>query len=189
MKAKMGIGLVVLTALFFSLCPELPAVPPPAVGGTLPNVELPGPKDGADRRYLGLSGAFKIPDIKARAVIVEIFSMYCPYCQKEAPVVNQLFARIEGNPALKGKIKMLGIGMGNSPFEVGVFKKKYGVAFPLFPDPDFVIHKRMGEVRTPYFIVIRILPNGGHRVVYSKLGAFGDVDAFLAAIVRDAGIQ
>ena len=45
MKTKMGIGLVVLTALLFSLCPELPAVPPPAVGGTLPDVELPGPKD------------------------------------------------------------------------------------------------------------------------------------------------
>jgi hypothetical protein len=79
--------------------------------------------------------------------------------------------------------------MGNSPFEVGVFKKKYGVAFPLFPDPDFAIHKRMGEVRTPYFIVTKIHPDGSHRVVYSKLGAFEGVDAFLAAIVRDAGIK
>ncbi len=189
MKRKIGIGIGVLAALLLALCPALPAAQPPAVGGTLPDIELPRPKDGADRRYLGLSGSFKIPEIKARAVIVEVFSMYCPYCQREAPAVNRLFARIEGDPALKGKIKMLGIGMGNSAFEVGVFKKKYDVPFPLLPDPDFKIHKALGEVRTPYFIVVRIDPDGRHRVVYSRLGAFDGVDAFLAGVIRDADIR
>jgi hypothetical protein len=35
-------------------------------------------------------------------------------CQKDAPHVNNLFKRIENDPALKGKIKLLGVGAGNA---------------------------------------------------------------------------
>ena len=122
-------------------------------------------------------------------VIIEIFSMYCPYCQAEAPNVNSLFSRIESSPALKGKIKLVGIGAGNSDYEVGVFKKKYHVAFPLFSDGDFKIHKLMGEVRTPYFIGVKINPDGSHQVFYSKLGAFESVDHFLNQIIKLSGLK
>jgi len=54
------------------------AISPPEKGGTFPDIVLPVPADAADRRYLGLpeSGKFKIPDVKARVVIVEVFNMY-----------------------------------------------------------------------------------------------------------------
>jgi len=72
---------------------------PPSVGGKLPELTLGTPKDAAEKAYLGLSGsgAFKISMIQAKAVVVEIFSMYCPYCQKEAPNVNQVYERIEAD--------------------------------------------------------------------------------------------
>ena len=56
-------------------------------GGPLPDFKLPIPEHSADKEYLGLttSGAFAIAQIKAQVVIIEIFSMYCPYCQREAP--------------------------------------------------------------------------------------------------------
>ena len=166
---------------------------PPAVGGTLPDIKLSMPKDMADKNYLGLGifrfGSFKIPEIKAQLVIVEIFSMYCPYCQREAPNVNQLYAKIEQNPALKGKIKIIGIGVGNTSYEVGTFKKKYNVPFPLFADGDYVIHKMVGEARTPYFIGVKINPDGSHQVIYSKLGELGSVDQFLGLMIRLSGIQ
>jgi peroxiredoxin len=122
-------------------------------------------------------------------VIIEIFSMYCPYCQAEAPHMNSLFSRIESDPDLKGKIKLLGIGAGNSEYEVGVFKKKYHVAFPLFPDGDFKIYDVIGEVRTPYFIGVKINPDGSHQVIYSKLGAFESVDRFLNQIIQLSGLK
>lgn len=173
------------------------ALSPPQVGGVLPDFELPMPKSDAQRSYLGLSrgmplfgkGTFKIQQIKGEAVILEIFSMYCPYCQAEAPRVNALYAKINNNPSLRGRIKIIGIGMGNNSYEVGTFQKKYQVPFPLFPDEDFSLHKKFGEVRTPYFIVIRAYPNGAHRIVYSQLGAFGDVDQFLGQIIKLTGIQ
>ncbi|NPU83939.1 MAG: TlpA family protein disulfide reductase [Syntrophaceae bacterium] len=164
----------------------------PPVGGTLPEFTLSAPKDGGEKSYLGLSWlnrSFRIPELKAQVVIVEIFSMYCPYCQAEAPKVNQLYGMIEGNPVLKGKIKILGIGVGNSPYEVGVFKKKYNIPFPLFPDGDFRIHKLMGEVRTPYFIGVKIGSDGSHSVFYSKLGAFDSADSFLKSVIRLSGLQ
>lgn len=51
---------------------------PPAVGGKLPEFTLPAPKSDEHRKYLGLEGkeSFKIPEIKADVVIIEIFSMY-----------------------------------------------------------------------------------------------------------------
>ena len=51
---------------------------PPAVGGTLPDFTLAAPKAPEDRQYLGLTGPrdFKIGDIKAAVVIIEIFNMY-----------------------------------------------------------------------------------------------------------------
>jgi peroxiredoxin len=165
------------------------AAAPPPMGGTLPDFTLAVPKEAAERTYLGLSGSgsFRIPQIKANIVIVEIFSMYCPFCQKEAPNVNRLYEKIEADPALKGHVKILGIGVGNSGFEVGIFKKKYNVSFPLFPDGDFALHQLLGEVRTPYFIAVKLRPDGAHRVVYSRLGALESVDKFLDEIVKAPG--
>jgi thiol-disulfide isomerase/thioredoxin len=163
----------------------------PQKGDALPHIRIPVPRGDADKNYLGLKEGevFTIPQIKATVVIIEIFSMYCPYCQREAPEVNRLYALIENNPALKGKIKLMGLGMGNSKFEVEVFKKKYDVPFPLFPDEDFVFHKRFGEVRTPYFIGVRINDDGTHQVFYSKLGGFGEAEEFLQLVVQLARLS
>lgn len=120
-----GIAILLLTLL----SPALPANKPPEKGENLPVLNLPVPKNPTEKSYLGLSGDgfFKIPQIKARVVIVEIYSMYCPYCQKDAPGVNDLCQRIENNPDLKNKVKLIGIGAGNTPFEVETYRKTYRV--------------------------------------------------------------
>jgi thiol-disulfide isomerase/thioredoxin len=167
------------------------AADPPKKGGVLPQIDLPIPQDPAQSAYLGLSGEgqFKIPQIKAEAVIIEIFSMYCPHCQGEAPRVNQLYQIIEETPKFKGKLKVIGIGVGNSSFEVEVFRKNYEVLFPLFPDGDFSIHERLGAVRTPYFIGVKIKDDGTHEVFYSKLGGFDKADEFLQLMVKLCGCK
>ena len=135
------------------------------------------------------SGAFKITQVKAQAVLIEIYSMYCPYCQKDAPGINELFQAIEKDPELKGRIKILGIGAGNSAYEVGVYKKTYNVPFALIPDERFALHKALGETRTPYFILVRIDQGGTGLVTYSELSGFKGVESFLEIIRKSAGIQ
>jgi thiol-disulfide isomerase/thioredoxin len=163
----------------------------PKIGGILPDMELVKSKDSADHKYLGLSSGgniFKINQIKSKVVIIEIFSMYCPYCQAEAPNINNLNQLIKNNPAYKDKIKIIGIGAGNTPFEVGTFKRKYTIAFPLVPDGDFKLHKLLGETRTPYFIVVKLNGDNPPEVIYSKLGAIAKIDLFLSQIAKLSGL-
>jgi len=162
---------------------------PPQKGGVLPEINLAVPKNPTHRNYLGLSGGglFRIPQIKAEVVIIEIFSMYCPYCQNEAFRVNDLYQIIEKTQKMKGRVKLIGIGAGNTPFEVDIFRNNYKIPFPLFSDGDFSIHKSLGEVRTPYFIGIRIKDNGTHEVFYSKLGGFKEADDFLELMLKLSG--
>ncbi len=169
----------------------LAATEPPSKGNVLPAINLPVPKNPDEKTYLGLSGSgfFKIPQIKASAVIVEIFSMYCPYCQKDAPGVNELYRLIENNPDIKNKIKIIGIGAGNSSYEVEVFKKTYNVPFPLFPDKDFTIHKACGEVRTPYFMVVKINEDGTHQIVHTQLGGYPGAEPFLELVLKASGLK
>jgi len=163
----------------------------PEKGETLPVFNLPIPKSSAEKAYLGLSGdgLFKIPQIKAKVVIVEIYSMYCPYCQKDTPGINELYRLIDKNPDLKTKIKIIGIGAGNTQFEMDAFKKTYQVPFPLFPDKDFSIHKACGEVRTPYFIVVKNNEDGSHQIVHAQMGGFPKAQPFLDLVLKASGLK
>ena len=156
----------------------------PAPEDPLPRFEIPPIQSPAEAQYLGVEEKepFWIMEINSPLVIIEIFSMYCPFCQREAPRVNELYEKIETDSQLKGKIKIIGIGAGNSMFEVNFFKKKFSIPFPMFPDSDFAIHKTLGEVRTPYFIVVSNLPDQCPQVIFSKLGRIKDLDEFIKEI-------
>lgn len=170
---------------------SLSAQKPPEKGGQLPAVNLPIPKNPEERNYLGLSGTghFKIQQIKAKVLLIEIFSMYCPHCQKDAPGINELYRLIEENADIKNKIKLIGISAGNSPYEVEVFKKTYNVPFPLFPDKDFTLHKAFGEARTPYFLVVKINEDGSHQIVHHQLGNYPGAGPFLELILQVSGLK
>jgi peroxiredoxin len=189
---KKQIILVLVLMLFLGgVHSSLAASAPPAKGDPLPAITLPLPKSPEERTYLGLAGegTFKIPQIKTQVVILEIFSMYCPFCQGEAPSVNELYQLIEENPDLKGKIKIIGLGAGNTPFEVEVFKKKYNVPFPLVADADFKLHKTFGEVRTPYFIAARLQKDKPPQVIYSELGTLNGAKPFLEKLRKLAELN
>ena len=173
------------------IVPTIAHANPPAEGDTLPDITLSVPQDVQQQQYLGVTDktVFIIPQIKSEIVIIEIFSMYCPHCQREAPTINKLYQEIEDNPALKGKIKLIGIGAGNSDYEVAHFRKTYNIPFPLFSDGDFAIHKKIGEVRTPYFFGVRLNTDGSHRIFYSKLGGPKDAGKLLKELVQAAGLN
>ena len=75
--------------------------------------------------------------VDSEVLIVQIFNFYCPHCQKEAPNVNALYRAISASPGIKSRIKVLGIGAGNSSYEVNAFRDLFRIKFPLIPDCGF----------------------------------------------------
>ena len=148
------------------------------------------PKASNHQEYLGVSGggSFKIPDIKADVVIVEIFGVTCPHCLKAAPSLNKLYENIEDNPASKGRVKLIGIGAGNDIYEINYYRKKYKIKFPLFDDEDYAIHEQIGEPGTPYFICVRIDESGANRVFYIQAGGFKRSADFLDKVLKESGL-
>ncbi len=186
--------LTIPAALLLLLCvshyrlPALFAGDIPAEGDMFPKLKLSLPQEMHDREYLRVAkDPFLLSQVDSKVLIVEVFSMYCPHCQKEAPNVNALYEAIAAGPKLKSRIKMLGIGAGNSFFEVTVFRAHYKIEFPLIPDEDMSVCKGLGVVGTPHFFVLWKKP-GGWKVVYSKAGSIGDPKAFLELICARTGI-
>jgi len=160
----------------------------------LPQLVLPVPADEHHRTYLGLQvggdgATFEVVEIDADILLIELFSMYCPYCQAEAPVLNELYDKIQNNSSLKDRFKLIGIGVGNTTFEVEHFRNTYKIPFPLFPDDDFSIHKKIGEVRTPYFFAVGINKDGTHRILYSHAGRLENHDQFINMLLQRAGLK
>ncbi len=178
--------LIVLTGVLFMRAQGYCESSPPAM-----DFLLTAPSSEIHNQYLGLLSDkdFSLGEIKAQVVIIEIFSMYCPICQRGAESVNALFRLIQSKPALKNKIKLIGIGAGNSIFEVNFFKEKYAIEFPLFSDMDFSIHKKVGGVRTPHFFGLLLKENGRVELFYSRTGEISGPESFLQTIIKDSGIE
>jgi len=156
---------------------------PAWAGDVFPDVILTGKISDAQKSYLGVSGEEpKVSDIKADYVFFELYSMYCPICQHDAPKVNELYDKI----ALTGRaghIKFVGLAAGNTSFEVDFYRKKFNVSFPLFEDPDYVMHKALGEVGTPSFYLVK-LKGGGMEVLFFQEGEIKDMDGMFKIIME-----
>jgi thiol-disulfide isomerase/thioredoxin len=156
-------------------------------------LKLHVPEDPGARKYLGIqasSGKMSLSQIKSEIVLIQIFSMYCPPCQRHAPAANKLYQAIDSRKELKDRIKMIGIGMGNSQYEVEVFKDKYSPPFPLFDDRDSAIADLFTGIRTPYYIGLRNRTGSEPEIFYSKPGGFTNAEEFLdTIIVKASGIQ
>ena len=84
---------------------------------------------------------------------------------------------------------MIGIGAGNTTFEVEHFRNTYKIPFPLFPDDDFAIHKKIGNVRTPYFFVIGINKEGTPRILHTHQGRLKNNDQFINTLLQRTGLK
>lgn len=158
----------------------------------LPEFELPLPAEENHRTYLGLdtgsgsSGNFSVADIDADIVLIELFSMYCPFCQEEAPLINELFELMNDLPKSSPSVKIIGIGASNSEFEVNHFRTTYNVEFPMFPDQDMAIYKALSGAGTPGFIGVRLSDDEVPLIILRQSGGFYSKEDFLGKLIEFA---
>jgi peroxiredoxin len=182
MKNKLVVWSCVLALVFFLGAVSLAgaAEKEPVVGQSVGIAKFKAPitEDGA--KYLGLAkaGDFTLADIKAPFVMVEQFNNTCPHCMAQAPIMNALFAKVQADPQLKDKLKIIGTGQGNDATVMKMWAAFHKVPFPLVPDPDSSFGKALNF--TPYPVTV-ILDKTG-KIVFVHIGAFESVDEVLPKI-------
>jgi thiol-disulfide isomerase/thioredoxin len=147
-----------------------------------PNLTFTQPLTKEEQTYLGITkkAKFTFREIKGDLILVELISTYCVNCQRQAPIFTELYSFVEKDPALKGKVKMIGIAAGNNPGEVETFKKAHQIPYPIFSDPKFDAHMALGGPRTPFTIWVRRDGQGNGVVVSTHLGLTESAENVLA---------
>lgn len=187
MKQRRVIVISSCLMLFFSVSlycyPAYGATGKPiTVGEILPEFTLTAPGSKEVQQYLGLKDAAPFPllQVPAKLLLVEIFSTTCTTCMKSAPGMNKLYKFIRNDQILSNDIKMFGIGVGDKEKRINVWRTKFRVPFPLFPDPKRVIHKKFGLPGTPYTVLI----NHSGKVLYAHGGQIKDIEKFLGTLKK-----
>jgi len=156
-------------------------------GQVFPDITMSGKLSDAQKTYLGVSSdTFTLSDIKGGYLFVEAYSMYCPVCQRDAPRLNEIYDAVT-KADTEGSVKFIGIGLGNTEFEVAFYQNKYDVQFPLVVDENYVIHKALGEVATPTFYIVKL--GSSPEILYMKEGEAEDKDLLLEVIMEKTGLK
>src|SRR4030042_6760805 len=67
--------------------------------------------------YLGIpqKKSFSFKEIRGNLILIEFISTYCVSCQRQTPILNELYYSIEKDSNLKEKVKEIGVAAGNHP--------------------------------------------------------------------------
>jgi thiol-disulfide isomerase/thioredoxin len=156
----------------------------PKVGQSVGNFKFPAPLDDADAKYLGLAkaAAFTLKEVKSPYVLVEQFNTTCPHCLVQAPIMNQLFDKVEQDAALKGKIKFVALGQGNDGNAVKMWKAFQKIKFPVIADPQ----SSWGDAVNFHPYPVSLLLDKSGKVVWVHIGSFENADEVLKELKKIA---
>jgi len=179
-KSRWFAGVCCLALLLFITAVSWAADVDPKVGQTVGNVKLPKPMSDEDAKYLGLDSAkeFTLKDVKAPYVLVEQFNTTCPHCLVQAPILNQLFDKVQQDATLKSKVKFLSLGQGNDANAVKMWKAFQKIPFPVIADPKSV----WGDAVNFHPYPVSMLLDKSGKIVWVHIGSFESADEALKGI-------
>lgn len=135
---------------------------------------LPGVSESND--------TFALDEIDAPALVLIVFDLYCPTCQKSAGNIKRLAETIqESTPS----IAVLGIGSGDTPFEAKKFRDKFKLPIPCVSDREESVSRQYGVKRTPSLIVLDRADSGApFTEIYRNEGYIGreHIEAVMALV-------
>ena len=127
-----------------------------STGMKLPQFTLDAPSSEKEQQYLGLKNPkpFSLSEIPAKLIVVEIFSVYCPHCRKQAPKLNKLYKLIQQDTKLSQEIKMIAVAAGADQSKTDKWKENFHIPFPVLADKDTEVWKKFGQPGVPYTLVV-----------------------------------
>ena len=152
---------------------------PPGVGEKCPDIKVDYQLSSQDAQHLGITSRkeFNFREISGDLIILEVLNVYCANCRTQTTVMNELYYKIQNEPDLKDKIKILAIAAGNQEWETEFFKKTFDVPYPVIPDSEYEITNKLGVFKTPFHLIIR--KTGDEMVVaQSHQGILDNVNAY-----------
>lgn len=176
-----------MAAVLLAVLVLVPAIA--SAGQFFPDAEVEPVMSDAHRRYFGLADdvtSIRLSDVKTEYLLIDIFSLYCSPCQRDAPGINAMYDKI-AELGLDDRIKFIGLGVGNTEREVTFWRERFDVEFPLVSDGNFALHELIGAVATPYYVLVGVEGRDKLRILLSHEGAVENKDDFLTEILARTG--
>jgi thiol-disulfide isomerase/thioredoxin len=181
---------MLIAALFlFMFMQAGAAMAVPEAGQEFPDLRLSPPATAEDAAYLGVKPGqpFPLSDVGSEFLLLEDMSALCPHCQADAPHMNEVFAAIQ-EQGLGKRLKVLGLGVNNTEFELTLYRNKYGVPFPLIMDEEMAAVAQAGVTGTPTYFLLD-LRGRSPRVLHVVEGRMDSPKKFLSKILAAAGLE
>lgn len=121
-----------------------------------------------DAAYLGLPDGeafFSMNEARAPYLLVDFFDVACPVCVKQVEVLTDFYDRIEADPELHGKIKIIGVADRDANRAVAKYRKERATPFPLFADPDGGLFAGLTMSRHPSLVLAGKTADGAFEVL------------------------
>lgn len=151
----------------------------PAPGDILPDMVMQAPATAEETADLGIveGQSFRLADLGKPLVLFEVIGVYCPQCYLQAPGFISIQKRL-AKSGLDEKVAVMALAAGGTPMETAYLHEQGNYKMPIVPDPDYSVHKLLGEPQTPFTMV---LTKDGE-VLFAHLGIIEDMDAFFLAL-------
>jgi hypothetical protein len=156
-----------------------------AAGDSLPDLSFGVELSKQDAEYLGLDGTppVEISRIDADLLVVQLLVVQCLRCQKQAPLFEEAYGKISEDKDLAGRVRFLGIAIGNSRTSIEKYKTDLLVSFPILPDDTLEAFKKLGGPgAAPFTILVRRDADGRQIVASTHAGSFSTAEELLNEI-------
>ena len=93
-------------------------------------------------------------------------------------MLNELYNKANQDPALKGKLKFMGVGKDNDETAMKMWKAFHKVPFPMIADPGGTFAKALNFSNYPVTMVL----NKSGKIVWVHVGSFDNAEEALKDI-------
>jgi hypothetical protein len=141
---------------------------------------LPTPDSEQTRTYLGLDAMkpFKVSDIKAQIVVIELMNSLCQVCQANTPKMNEIYKTIQADSNL-ADVKVIAIALYDQKPGLEIFREHFKTLFPVLLDEDLDISRSMKGRGIP---VTMVVSTRDAKVLITHPGELPDADSFVAQV-------